>query len=212
MKSGNKSLSSLKQMKFFCLLFLAGAILFSLVFAGSADAITIINPLKYDTVQELISAIIKLLMELAIWIFPIVIIIAGFGFITAGGDENKIKTSKQIITWAVIGLIIVLSAWAIVALFEHIMGTGPEDQRVKTTLENIRDWLFYLLTIIAGIAFIIAGYNFATAAGDAEKIRKAQSFVLYGIIGVVVAVSAQGLVSLVCRIAGLTWQCVVPTP
>lgn len=184
------------------LIFLAGVILFSFVFAGSADAIKIINPLKHDNVQDLINAIIDLIIDLAIWIFPIVIIIAGFSFITAAGDPAKIESAKKIITWAAIGFLIVLSARAIVALFEYIMGTGPEDKEVETILGRIANWLFYLLTIIAGIAFIIAGYNFTTAAGETEKIRKAQNFVLYGIIGVVVAILARGLTTLLCNIAG----------
>ena len=42
------------------------------------------------------------------------IIYGGFIWLTAGGDEQRVEKAKQIITAAVIGLIIILLAWAIV--------------------------------------------------------------------------------------------------
>jgi amino acid transporter len=42
------------------------------------------------------------------------IIYGGFIWLTAGGDESRVEKAKQIITAAVIGLIIILLAWAIV--------------------------------------------------------------------------------------------------
>jgi membrane glycosyltransferase len=42
------------------------------------------------------------------------IIWGGFTWLTAGGNEDKVEKAKQIITAAVIGLIVILLAWAIV--------------------------------------------------------------------------------------------------
>lgn len=44
----------------------------------------------------------------------IMILIGGFQWMTAGGNEEKIASAKKIISAAVIGLIVVLLAWAIV--------------------------------------------------------------------------------------------------
>ncbi|MBI5037527.1 MAG: hypothetical protein HZC01_02385 [Candidatus Kerfeldbacteria bacterium] len=44
----------------------------------------------------------------------IMILIGGFQWITAGGNEEKVASAKKVISAAVIGLIIVLLAWAIV--------------------------------------------------------------------------------------------------
>ena len=73
---------------------------------------------------------------------------------------------------------------------------------VMTVLDNITDWLFAILLIIAAIAIIVAGYYFVTAQGDPEKTKTARSFVLYALIGVLVGIAAKGLVALVRRIAG----------
>ena len=44
----------------------------------------------------------------------IMILIGGFQWMTAGGNEDKVASAKKIISAAVIGLIIILLAWAIV--------------------------------------------------------------------------------------------------
>lgn len=44
----------------------------------------------------------------------IVIMFAGFAFITAGGDSGKITTAKQTITYTVVGLVVIFLARAIV--------------------------------------------------------------------------------------------------
>lgn len=44
----------------------------------------------------------------------IVIIIAGFQYVLSGGDPQKTKQAKDTILYAIIGLVISVSAWAIV--------------------------------------------------------------------------------------------------
>ncbi|MFZ6035784.1 MAG: hypothetical protein ACOYUK_01455 [Patescibacteria group bacterium] len=44
----------------------------------------------------------------------IMILYGGFIWITAGGNEDKVASAKKIISAAVVGLIVVLLAWAIV--------------------------------------------------------------------------------------------------
>src|SRR5947208_1252090 len=58
--------------------------------------------------------ILNLLLGLLALIAVIMIIIGGFTWLTAGGNEEKVDKAKKIISAAVIGLIIVLLAWAVV--------------------------------------------------------------------------------------------------
>ena len=80
---------------------------------------------------------------------------------------------------------------------------GPEDAPgwyeidVMDVLENIANWLFAVLLVIAAIFIIVAGYFFVTAAGDPDKSKKARDFVMYALIGVLVGFIAKGLVILV---------------
>jgi len=71
---------------------------------------------------------------------------------------------------------------------------------IMDTLDNIADWLFAILLIVAAIFIIIAGYFFVTAAGDPDKTKRARDFVMYALVGVLVGFVAKGLVMLVGQI------------
>lgn len=62
------------------------------------------------TIARLIRTVITLLGILAV----IFVMYGGFSFMTAGGNDDKVKRARKILTSAVIGLVIVLSSFAIV--------------------------------------------------------------------------------------------------
>lgn len=80
--------------------------------------------------------------------------------------------------------------------------TTAPDLDVLTVLDNIINWLFTFLLIFAAIMIIVAAYYFVTASGNPESVSKARHFVIYALIGVVVAFLARGLVVLVGQIVG----------
>jgi len=80
--------------------------------------------------------------------------------------------------------------------------TIPADLDILTILENVVDWLFTILLIVAAIFLVIAAFNFITASGDPEKVASARNFVLYALIGVAVAVAARGLIAFVRMVMG----------
>ncbi|MDZ7798819.1 MAG: pilin [Patescibacteria group bacterium] len=63
-----------------------------------------------DTVVNIIQWVLGILALVAV----VMIIIGGFQWMTAAGNEERIEKAKKVISAAVIGLIIVLLAWAIV--------------------------------------------------------------------------------------------------
>jgi len=65
------------------------------------------------SLPEVISLIIKVLLSFLGVIFVILIIYAGFLWLTSAGSEDKISKAKKIMTAAVIGLAIVLAAYTI---------------------------------------------------------------------------------------------------
>lgn len=87
-----------------------------------AKIVTIDNPLKADTFAELIDAVINIIFTLALAIAPIMIIVAGFYFITAAGDMEKINMAKKMILWTLIGLLVVMSAKGFIMLFGEVFG------------------------------------------------------------------------------------------
>lgn len=65
------------------------------------------------SVGYLAAKIIQVVLSLLAIIFLVLMIIAGFNWMTAAGNDDKIKESTATIKTAIIGLIIVLGAYAI---------------------------------------------------------------------------------------------------
>jgi phosphoglycerol transferase MdoB-like AlkP superfamily enzyme len=81
-------------------------------------------------------------------------------------------------------------------------GGVPQLQAVDVmeVLNNIVNWLFAILLVVAVIYLILAGYFFVTSQGEPDKMSKARNMVLYALIGVLVAFVSKGLIELVRRI------------
>lgn len=80
-----------------------------------------------DTLIENIATLIKTALGLLGFIFVVLTIYAGFLWMTAGGNSDQVKKAKGIMTNTVIGLIIVVSAYAITwFIFANLPGSGTE--------------------------------------------------------------------------------------
>ena len=64
-------------------------------------------------IGELIAGIIQVILGLLAIIFLILTIYAGFRWMTSAGNEEAISKAKSTITAAIIGLVVVLAAYAI---------------------------------------------------------------------------------------------------
>ncbi|MFH1036676.1 MAG: pilin, partial [Patescibacteria group bacterium] len=79
------------------------------------------DPLQGKTFQELINTVINFIFWVAVAIAPLMILIAGFTLVTAGGDPNKLTTAKNIIMWTAVGLAVVLLAKGLIAVLQHTL-------------------------------------------------------------------------------------------
>ncbi|MDD4901602.1 MAG: pilin [Patescibacteria group bacterium] len=133
--------------KLSCLLFslLAWGILF-LVFPAAAQTppaatpapasnpLSITNPqmkaflpasgISVTSVAGITGAIITAVLGLLGVIFIALLIYAGFQWMTAEGNEEKIDKAKQTITRAIIGLVIVIAAYSITYFVFNALNTG----------------------------------------------------------------------------------------
>lgn len=66
-----------------------------------------------DSAAEIVATVIEAFLGLLGLIFVILIIMAGYNWMTASGDAAKIDKAKQTMTRAIIGLVIIVSAYAI---------------------------------------------------------------------------------------------------
>jgi hypothetical protein len=80
---------------------------------GNLDLVQQNSGLGEKPLEETLGMLINVLLGLLGIIFLVLTIYAGFLWMTAGGDEKQVAKAKQIIITAVIGLVILLSAYAI---------------------------------------------------------------------------------------------------
>lgn len=65
---------------------------------------------------------IRVALTLVGIIFMILMVYAGYLWMTARGEEEQVKTAQKIITAAIVGMVIVLSAYAITLLVTTRLG------------------------------------------------------------------------------------------
>lgn len=66
-----------------------------------------------NAAAEIVATVIQAFIGLLGVIFLVLIVYAGYNWMTANGDEGKVSKAKDTITRAIIGLIIVLAAYSI---------------------------------------------------------------------------------------------------
>lgn len=74
------------------------------------------------TVEGIISGAITLVLIVAAVIFFFMLIFGGIKWIMSGGDKANTESARSTVTAALIGLIIVFSAWAIATLIGTLFG------------------------------------------------------------------------------------------
>jgi len=71
------------------------------------------------------------------------------------------------------------------------------------TINNVTNWLFYLLLVAVVLMGVIGGVLYMTSAGDAERAGKGKSVIIYAIVGLVLALIARLIPSVVRLIVGM---------
>lgn len=82
---------------------------------------------------ELVGKVIQALLSIVGVVFLVLTVYAGVMYMTAGGDPGKVDKAKKILTQSLIGLIIILAAYAFTSFVVTELGkattaTSPEKQ------------------------------------------------------------------------------------
>ena len=96
-------------------------------------------------------------------------------------------------------------------IFFRILGNAPTDPSkqvtqiegggtdLQITVNNVLSVVFTLVGVIAVIMIVVGGVYYVTSNGDAEKIKKGKSTIMYGIIGLIVSLLAFAIVTFVLK-------------
>jgi len=146
---------------------------------------------------------VKLMPPLAVFM----VLLASFLYLTAAGNPAKVVSARQVLVFTVIGAGILLLAPALVALTIDIFGGTTSaisqcDRQIATatflaTLTNIINWFSWLLAILSVAVGLYAGFLYMTSSGDPQKVVTANRVLVYAVVGVVVAILAFSVISIV---------------
>ncbi len=85
-------------------------------YAAESDVPTIYG------LEEIVANILNIVIGLAGVVLLLILMGGGFGYITSGGDKEKAARAKNTLTYAILGLLVILGAWLIIRLIEEFTG------------------------------------------------------------------------------------------
>jgi len=88
----------------------------------SADGpVKLKNPLKVGSIQELLSAILGVVIVIATPIVVFFIIYAGFFYVTARGNTQQVQQATTALTYAIIGGLLILGSFALAEVLKGVV-------------------------------------------------------------------------------------------
>ena len=78
------------------------------------------DPAQISDIVGVLAKIIGLLAPAAAIAVFIMILVAGFQFLTSGGDPKAVATARTTLTYAIIGVILVVVVWLILTLIKAV--------------------------------------------------------------------------------------------
>lgn len=104
--------------------FLTALLLFFILFHFTKGAIIEIkNPLNATSFEALISSILNFLKTVSLVVGPIILVVAGYFFVTSMGDPQKVSQAKKMVIYTLIGVLIIVLAEGIVNVIKSVFQT-----------------------------------------------------------------------------------------
>ena|SRR3989338_1834578 len=82
----------------------------------------ICNPLTTAKFTDVVDRILNILFFVAIAVAPVMILVAGFKFLTGGGSPETLKGARTMLIWTGVGFGIILLSKGIVVILRGVIG------------------------------------------------------------------------------------------
>ncbi len=90
-----------------------------------------------ESVGKLIGSLVGAIFIFSFLFAFVYLLLGAFNWITSGGDKAKLESARDMITQAVIGIIIVAAAWAIMKLVGQFVGIDLGTDSIKLPIPTI---------------------------------------------------------------------------
>lgn len=104
----------------------SGSILASLLVVGissvtAATSVKITNPIKTSDFSELVENFLLWILSVGGALALFMLVIGGVFYVTSSGNEQKIETARKIITWTILGLMLILASYSIIVVLDKVL-------------------------------------------------------------------------------------------
>lgn len=101
----------------FFILFLSSALIASQAIAMD---INITNPITTSDFSVLLANFLKWILSVAGSLALLMLITGGVFYVTSSGNDQRVETSKKMITWTLLGLILILASYSIIVVIDEL--------------------------------------------------------------------------------------------
>ncbi len=164
------------------------------------------NPL--GGLKPIVDSVANILIGLYGIFAVLVLVVSGVQISASAGSENAVKNAKENIFKVVTGLVLLLSARAIIEIINNVFRGVNKSANlfeasgnslrlaqggIPTILGNIISIASFFSGIVAVIFIIVGGIRLITSAGSPKAIEGARKTIIYAVAGLVISISAYGI-------------------
>ncbi len=152
--------------------------------------------------DKLIYPFVHLLEIFASFAFIAMAIFSFYRIVTAGGDEEGVKSGKKTILYAIAGFLLIKVPGTLIKaiygearcdtplIFSICRLNDPQISGAITIFTTIINYMNGFLALLIVILIIYAGFLVLTSGGDEDKMKKAKGIVKYIVIGILLLVTS----------------------
>jgi len=164
--------------------------------SGGTAIIEFPNPLKYNTVEQVLTSLLNALQGVIVVISIVFIVIGAIFYITSAGNTSRLETAKKAILASLIGLAIGVAAPTFLKEIYTILGAkeipGEVSQAptIATIALNTLNFLLSIVGTISLIMLIVGAIMYLTAAGNEDQVDKGKQLFKYALVGITIALAS----------------------
>lgn len=76
------------------------------------------SPAGLTELENLVANVISVIVALGFIAMLIMLIMAGFKYLTSGGEPKAIQTAHHTLSWAILGILLMIVAWILLQLIQ----------------------------------------------------------------------------------------------
>ena len=174
--------------------------------APASTKADIFNPLKFGTLDGVLTGILSTLQRIIVILSIIFIIIGALMYILSAGNDSRMTAAKGAIGAALLGLALALAAPAFLKEIAALLGwAGVNNAQVAGAQSftqiatKVLDFLLSIIGIIGIIMLVFGGFTYLTSAGDEGRAEAGKKIVTSAVVAIALALLALVMVTQVTK-------------